>query len=83
MPMHRINPSFKSMPQNSASSEGMRTSRSDSAIFSRQNERYTDQSQVRLDLQDWFSWCQTCKHVGHLEHIEEWFSSHTECPVSV
>lgn len=30
----------------------------------------------------WFSWCQTCRHGGHTEHLAEWFSEHTECPVT-
>lgn len=30
----------------------------------------------------WFSWCQTCRHGGHTEHLSEWFASHTECPVT-
>lgn len=30
----------------------------------------------------WFSWCQTCKHGGHAGHMQEWFESHSECPVS-
>jgi len=21
----------------------------------------------------WFSWCQTCRHGGHTEHIMQWF----------
>jgi len=31
---------------------------------------------------EWFTWCQTCRHGGHAKHIEEWFSTHIECPVS-
>lgn len=30
----------------------------------------------------WFSWCQTCRHGGHTEHLSLWFSSHLECPVT-
>lgn len=30
----------------------------------------------------WFSWCQTCRHGGHTEHLIQWFSSHVECPVT-
>uniref|UniRef100_A0A6B2KXP8 Uncharacterized protein n=1 Tax=Arcella intermedia TaxID=1963864 RepID=A0A6B2KXP8_9EUKA len=30
----------------------------------------------------WFSWCQTCKHGGHVGHLKEWFSRHKECPVA-
>lgn len=30
----------------------------------------------------WFSWCQTCRHGGHTEHLAEWFELHSECPVA-
>lgn len=30
----------------------------------------------------WFSWCQSCRHGGHTEHLTQWFSNHTECPVA-
>lgn len=30
----------------------------------------------------WFTWCQTCRHGGHAEHMREWFKRHNECPVS-
>lgn len=30
----------------------------------------------------WFSWCQTCRHGGHTEHLMEWFSTNPECPVT-
>ena len=30
----------------------------------------------------WFSWCQTCRHGGHTEHLAQWFEKHTECPVT-
>ncbi|CAH1789595.1 unnamed protein product [Owenia fusiformis] len=33
-------------------------------------------------LREWFTWCQTCRHGGHAEHITEWFKLHSECPVS-
>ena len=33
-------------------------------------------------LSDWFTWCQTCKHGGHADHMTEWFRSHSECPVT-
>eukprot|EP00127_Corallochytrium_limacisporum_P003496 Clim_evm124s149 gene=Clim_evmTU124s149 len=34
------------------------------------------------DLDQWFTWCQNCRHGGHLSHIIEWFDRHTICPVS-
>lgn len=33
-------------------------------------------------FQKWFSWCQTCRHGGHTDHLAEWFKTHTECPVT-
>ncbi|XP_059619271.1 GATOR complex protein MIOS [Phlebotomus argentipes] len=30
----------------------------------------------------WFSWCQTCRHGGHTEHLVQWFQQHSECPVT-
>lgn len=30
----------------------------------------------------WYSWCQSCRHGGHTEHLTQWFSTHAECPVS-
>lgn len=30
----------------------------------------------------WFSWCQTCRHGGHTEHLAQWFNQHSECPVT-
>lgn len=33
-------------------------------------------------FQKWFSWCQTCRHGGHTDHLADWFKNHTECPVT-
>eukprot|EP01126_Amoeba_proteus_P007615 TRINITY_DN12733_c0_g1_i1.p1 TRINITY_DN12733_c0_g1~~TRINITY_DN12733_c0_g1_i1.p1 ORF type:complete len:412 (-),score=68.95 TRINITY_DN12733_c0_g1_i1:69-1304(-) len=33
-------------------------------------------------FKDWFSWCQTCKHGGHVNHMREWFQEHKDCPVA-
>lgn len=30
----------------------------------------------------WYSWCQSCRHGGHTEHLTQWFSTHAECPVA-
>lgn len=30
----------------------------------------------------WMTWCQSCRHGGHLVHIQEWFKTHQECPVT-
>jgi hypothetical protein len=29
---------------------------------------------------NWFSWCQTCKHGGHIKHLIKWFNDHDKCP---
>ncbi|KAJ7386639.1 hypothetical protein OS493_006624 [Desmophyllum pertusum] len=31
---------------------------------------------------NWFTWCQSCRHGGHSNHVVEWFKEHTECPVT-
>ncbi|EGC39299.1 hypothetical protein DICPUDRAFT_147940 [Dictyostelium purpureum] len=31
---------------------------------------------------DWFTWCQTCRHGGHSQHILDWFKDHITCPVT-
>jgi len=33
-------------------------------------------------IDNWFTWCQLCRHGGHLNHLEEWFESHSVCPVA-
>jgi hypothetical protein len=33
-------------------------------------------------VEGWFSWCQTCRHGGHAEHMSQWFAKHAQCPVS-
>lgn len=25
------------------------------------------------EFNNWFTWCQTCRHGGHAEHITHWF----------
>lgn len=34
------------------------------------------------NLDDWFMWCQTCRHGGHAGHLTEWFLFTDSCPVS-
>ena len=29
---------------------------------------------------NWFSWCQSCKHGGHIKHLMEWFKYNKKCP---
>lgn len=31
---------------------------------------------------NWFTWCQTCRHGGHANHVMDWFNEHDECPVT-
>ncbi|XP_031568130.1 GATOR complex protein MIOS-like [Actinia tenebrosa] len=31
---------------------------------------------------NWFTWCQSCRHGGHANHIIDWFREHSECPVT-
>ncbi|XP_041039609.1 GATOR complex protein MIOS isoform X2 [Carcharodon carcharias] len=31
---------------------------------------------------NWFTWCQNCRHGGHAGHMLSWFRDHNECPVS-
>ncbi|VDN07310.1 unnamed protein product [Thelazia callipaeda] len=33
-------------------------------------------------LSSWFTWCQKCRHGGHLAHLRHWFSEHEECAAS-
>ncbi|KAF2072229.1 hypothetical protein CYY_006452 [Polysphondylium violaceum] len=33
-------------------------------------------------FEDWFTWCQTCRHGGHAQHILDWFQEHSVCPVT-
>jgi hypothetical protein len=33
-------------------------------------------------VSSWMTFCQTCRHGGHLIHIQEWFKTHQECPVT-
>lgn len=35
-----------------------------------------------LPLDDWFAWCEKCRHGGHINHINEWFSNNGKCPVA-
>lgn len=35
-----------------------------------------------LALDQWFVWCEYCRHGGHKKHISDWFEENEECPVS-
>ncbi|KAL1497793.1 hypothetical protein ABEB36_008691 [Hypothenemus hampei] len=30
---------------------------------------------------NWFTWCQSCRHGGHSLHLTNWFTEHLECPM--
>ncbi|XP_050310111.1 GATOR complex protein MIOS [Anthonomus grandis grandis] len=30
---------------------------------------------------NWFTWCQSCRHGGHSRHMTNWFKEHLECPM--
>ena len=36
----------------------------------------------KAPFQQWFTWCQTCRHGGHARCINNWFEHQHECPVS-
>ncbi|RUS87799.1 hypothetical protein EGW08_004464 [Elysia chlorotica] len=43
----------------------------------------TSGSGVKLtEFGAWFTWCQTCRHGGHADHLTQWFSEHSDCPVT-
>lgn len=29
---------------------------------------------------NWFSWCQSCHHGGHIKHLIDWFKQNSKCP---
>jgi len=41
-----------------------------------------DRKKVVTRFGEWFTWCQTCRHGGHADHLLEWFGQHTVCPVT-
>lgn len=44
----------------------------------------TPGGQIRdaMSFDDFWCWCQSCRHGGHASHLAEWFSSKTVCPVA-
>jgi hypothetical protein len=42
----------------------------------------SQQAHVSIPFNDWWVWCQKCKHGGHSSHLHEWFELHDVCPVS-
>jgi hypothetical protein len=35
---------------------------------------------MNTKIGNWFSWCQSCKHGGHIKHLIEWFRTNQKCP---
>ncbi|XP_050420341.1 GATOR complex protein MIOS isoform X3 [Adelges cooleyi] len=46
------------------------------------NSAYMVNGQSVNNFSYWFSWCPTCNHGGHSNHITDWFRNHLECPVA-
>ncbi|XP_060067051.1 GATOR complex protein MIOS-A-like [Ylistrum balloti] len=47
-----------------------------------QQTEHKDLENKLTPLDDWFTWCQTCRHGGHASHITSWFKDHPQCPVT-
>uniref|UniRef100_A0A8W8M393 GATOR2 complex protein MIO zinc-ribbon like domain-containing protein n=1 Tax=Magallana gigas TaxID=29159 RepID=A0A8W8M393_MAGGI len=53
---------------------------SGSALYTQKDK--TTYSAKMTAIDDWFTWCQSCRHGGHASHLLEWFAEHSECPVT-
>lgn len=40
------------------------------------------QDEKLSEFNSWFTWCQSCRHGGHVSHMTQWFREHLECPVT-
>lgn len=60
------------------SESGFKINNSNLKMLKLKNEPSMDFLNSKLG--NWFSWCQTCKHGGHLKHLIEWFKGHNYCP---
>ena len=40
-----------------------------------------DTMTMGLNSEQYYVWCQQCKHGGHYNHLVEWFDAHSECAV--
>ena len=38
--------------------------------------------QPRIGIGSWWTWCQTCNHGGHAQHLSHWFEKRVYCPVN-
>lgn len=55
---------------------------SQSSYFGPENVSNLTQTIKSAEFSIWFTWCQTCRHGGHAEHLQDWFKEHLECPVT-
>ncbi|XP_015608765.1 GATOR complex protein MIOS-B [Cephus cinctus] len=46
------------------------------------NTNRSEEDNKLTEFSSWFTWCQTCRHGGHANHITNWFRHHSECPVT-
>lgn len=46
------------------------------------NASRNEEDSKLTEFNNWFTWCQTCRHGGHANHITHWFEQHSECPVT-
>ena len=82
LPMYRINPTFKPNFTQKLKGQIVREVRSEPSMYNHNiKNKSLSQDDLKLELSDWFSWCNSWKHVGHLEHVEEWFSRNIDCPI--
>ena len=45
------------------------------------NERTKKGTKI-TPFSNFFTFCQTCRHGGHADHIDKWFDENSECPVT-
>ncbi|XP_014229294.1 GATOR complex protein MIOS-B [Trichogramma pretiosum] len=46
------------------------------------NSNRNEEEGKLTEFNDWFTWCQSCRHGGHASHLRNWFQQHSECPVT-
>ncbi len=71
-------PVSNTMTTKGDSEQGFKINNTNLKMFKLKNESNVDL--INTKLGNWFSWCQTCKHGGHLKHLIEWFKGHNYCP---
>ncbi|EGG23303.1 hypothetical protein DFA_05435 [Cavenderia fasciculata] len=48
----------------------------------KQSNKQQEWTEGAESFDEWFTWCQTCRHGGHATHLSDWFKDHIECPVT-